>query len=31
MVLELDETPTAEQIKAIEAIPNIVSARLVRL
>lgn len=31
MVLELDEAPTEEQIKEIEAIPNIFSARLVRL
>jgi D-3-phosphoglycerate dehydrogenase len=31
MVLELDEAPTAEQVKEIEAIPNIYSARLVRL
>jgi D-3-phosphoglycerate dehydrogenase len=31
MVLELDEAPTEEQIKEIEGIPNIYSARLVRL
>ena len=31
MVLELDEAPTAEQLREIEAIPNIFSARLVRL
>ena len=31
MVLELDEAPTEAQIKEIEAIPNIFSARLVRL
>jgi D-3-phosphoglycerate dehydrogenase / 2-oxoglutarate reductase len=31
MVLELDEPPTEEQIKEIEAIPDIFSARLVRL
>jgi D-3-phosphoglycerate dehydrogenase / 2-oxoglutarate reductase len=31
MVLELDEAPTAEQVKEIEAIPNIFSARLVRI
>jgi D-3-phosphoglycerate dehydrogenase len=31
MVLELDEEPTEEQIREIEAIPNIFSARLVRL
>lgn len=31
MVLELDEAPTPEQLKEIEAIPDIFSARLVRL
>ncbi len=31
MVLELDEAPTAEQVKEIEAIPDVYSARLVRL
>ena len=31
MVLELDEAPTAEQVKEIEAIPDISKARLVRL
>lgn len=31
MVLELDEEPTAEQVKEIAAIPGIDSARLVRL
>ena len=31
MVLELDEAPTAEQVKEIEAIPDIYRARLVRL
>jgi D-3-phosphoglycerate dehydrogenase len=31
MVLELDEPPTAEQVKEIEAIPDIFRARLVRL
>jgi len=31
MVLELDEEPTPEQIREIEAIPGIERARLVRL
>ena len=31
MVLELDEAPTAEQVKELEAIPDIFAARLVRL
>lgn len=31
MVLELDEAPSAEQVQEIEAIPDIFSARLVRL
>ena len=31
MVLELDEAPTAEQVREIEAIPNIYRARLVRV
>ena len=31
MVLELDEAPTAEQVRELEAIPDIFAARLVRL
>ena len=31
MVIGLDEAPTPEQLRQVEAIPDIYSARLVRL